>query len=158
MWSLRGAGLWSDERGRNLVDGSKPYYDTYLCADGRSMAVGCIEPQFFALMVRLLGLDAAELPGQNDEARAGELREAFAAAFKSKTMAEWAEIFAGTDACVTPVLSYTEALEHRHLKDRGIFTQIDGVDQPRPAPRFSRTPWAEPTAPKRVAAAEWRQA
>ena len=155
MWSLRGAGQWSDERGKNLLDGSKPYYDTYTCADGRSMAVGCLEPQFFALAVERLGLDAAELPAQDDEARAGELREAFAAAFKSKTMAEWAEIFAGTDACVTPVLTYAEALEHQHLHERGTFTRIDGVDQPRPAPRFSRTQWSEPAAPQRVDDARW---
>ncbi|WP_214106130.1 CaiB/BaiF CoA transferase family protein [Acrocarpospora catenulata] len=155
MWSMRGAGTWSDERGKNLIDGSRPYYDTYLCADGRSMAMGCIEPQFFALAVRLLGLDPAELPDQHDQTRADELRTAFAAAFASKTMGEWAEIFAGTDACVTPVLTYAEALEHRHLRDRGTFTQIDGVPQPRPAPRFSRTPCAEPYPPQRLDHASW---
>jgi alpha-methylacyl-CoA racemase len=155
LWSMRAAGTWFDDRGRNLLDGSRPYYDTYVCGDGRSMAVGCIEPQFFALAVELLGLDAAELPDQHDEGRAEELRTAFADAFSSRPMAEWAEVFAGTDACVTPVLTYAEALEHEHLRDRGVFTQIDGVDQPRPAPRFSRTPWAEPTAPRRVVAATW---
>lgn len=155
MWSLRGAGLWHDERGANLLDGSKPYYDTYVCADGRSVAVGCIEPQFYALMIDELGLDPNVLPGQHDEARHGELREAIAAAFRSRTMREWAEVFAGTDACVTPVMTYTEALAHPHLADRGVFTRIDGVDQPRPAPRFSRTPWREPTAPQRVDEAAW---
>jgi alpha-methylacyl-CoA racemase len=155
MWSMRGANQWSDHRGSNLLDGSRPYYDTYVCADGRCMAVGCIEPQFFALMVHFLGLDPLTLPDQTDLSRADELREAFAAAFKSKTMSEWSEIFAGTDACVTPVLTYDEALEHQHFRDRATFTRIDGVDQPRPAPRFSRTPWAEPTPAQRIEGAAW---
>ncbi|MFB7089143.1 CaiB/BaiF CoA transferase family protein [Streptomyces sp. NPDC056296] len=155
MWSLRGAGQWSEHRGHNLLDGSRPYYDTYECSDGRSMAVGCVEPQFFAEAVRLLGLDAAELPDQHDQARAEELRETFATAFKTRTMPEWAEIFDGSDACVTPVLTYSEALEHPHMRDRGVHTRINGVDQPRPAPRFSRTSWSEPTAAVQVADAGW---
>jgi alpha-methylacyl-CoA racemase len=119
------------------------------------MAVGCIEPQFFALMMQLLDLDADRLPGQHDGDHADELREAIATAFESKTMPEWTEVFAGTDACVTPVLTYAEALHHPHLRDRGVFTTIDGVDQPRPAPRFSRTPWAEPTAPEPISEGNW---
>lgn len=154
-WSARGAGHWHEGRGGNLIDGSKPFYDTYLCADGRSMAVGCVEPQFFALAVELLGLDPAELPDQHDEERAGQLREAFATAFRTKTMAEWTEIFAGTNACVTPVLTYTEALTYPQFVDREVFTRIGGVEQPRPAPRFSRTPSPEPTAPRRVENATW---
>jgi len=102
VWALRGEGRWSDERGTNLLDGSRPYYDTYECADGRCVAVGCLEPRFFAEMLRVLGLDPAALPGQYDESRAGELRDVLAAAFRSRTMAEWASAFAGTDACVTP--------------------------------------------------------
>ena len=155
MWSMRGEGQWSDHRGSNLLDGSQPYYDTYECADGRYMAVGCLEPQFFAVTVQLLGLDPAALPEQGDATRSGELREAFAAAFRTKTMAEWSEVFLGTDACVTPVLTYAEALENQHFRDRATFTSIDGVDQPRPAPRFSRTPWSEPTAAQRVDGAAW---
>ncbi|NYG59759.1 alpha-methylacyl-CoA racemase [Nocardioides daedukensis] len=155
MWSLRGAGQWSDQRGTNLIDGSKPYYDTYECADGRHMAVGCIEPQFFATMIGLLGLSADELPAQYDEAREAELRDALVATFRTRTMAEWSEVFAGTDACVTPVLTYAEALDNEHLAKRGIHTAIGGVDQARPAPRFSRTPWGEPSAPERVEAAHW---
>lgn len=155
MWSMRGANQWSDQRGSNLLDGSQPFYDTYACADGRCMAVGCIEPQFFTLTVQLLGLDPVTLPEQRDHARADELRDAFAAAFKSKTMSEWSEIFLGTDACVTPVLTYAEALEHQHFRDRATFTRIDGVDQPRPAPRFSRTPWAEPIPAQRIEEATW---
>jgi alpha-methylacyl-CoA racemase len=155
MWSMRGENQWSDHRGSNLLDGSQPYYDTYECADGRCMAVGCIEPQFFALTVQLLGLDPRTLPDQHDHTRADELRAAFAAAFKSKTMSEWSEIFLGTDACVTPVLTYAEALENQHFRDRAAFTRIDGVDQPRPAPRFSRTPWSEPTPAQRIEGAAW---
>lgn len=141
--------------GECLARNPRLVYDTYTCADGRSMAVGCIEPQFFAVAVRLLGLDPVELPAQHDRTRADELRAAFAAAFASKTMAEWTEIFAGTDACVTPVLTYAEALEHEHLRGRATFTEIDGVPQPRPAPRFSRTPGAEPSAPRGDDGASW---
>ncbi|MGY0499360.1 CaiB/BaiF CoA transferase family protein [Nocardia sp. FBN12] len=155
MWSLRGAGQWSEHRGHNLLDGSKPYYDTYECGDGRSVAVGCVEPQFFAEAVRLLGLDATALPDQHDEARAEELREAFATAFRSRTMSEWAKIFDGSDACVTPVLTYSEALVHPHMRGREVHTRINGIDQPRPAPRFSRTTWSEPTAAVQVADAAW---
>jgi alpha-methylacyl-CoA racemase len=155
MWSLRGAGEWADHRGGNLLDGSRPYYDTYECADGRSVAVGCLEPQFFAVMMELLDLDATTLPAQYDPDGADRLRAAIAGAFRSKPMAQWAELFHGTDACVTPVLTYGEALENPHLRDRAVFTTIDGVDQPRPAPRFSRTVPAEPTAPRRLASADW---
>ncbi len=156
IWSLRGAGRWSDERGRNLIDGSQPFYDTYVCADGRSMAVGCVEPQFFAIMVELLGLDATALPDQYDPTGAPRLRAALEEAFASRTMAEWATVFAGTDACVTPVLTFAEALEHPHLRDREVFTRLGDVDQPRPAPRFSRTPWEEPTPAEYTDDASWR--
>ncbi|WP_432842353.1 CaiB/BaiF CoA transferase family protein [Dactylosporangium sp. CA-092794] len=155
MWSLRGAGQWADHRGTNLLDGSRPYYDTYECADGRFVAVGCLEPQFFAVMMQGLDLDAAALPAQYDADRADDLRAAIAGAFRSKPMAAWAEIFMGTDACVTPVLTYGEALDNQHMRDRAVFTTIDGVDQPRAAPRFSRTVTAEPTAPRRVESADW---
>lgn len=155
MWTLRAAGEWSDERGLNLLDGSRPYYDTYECADGRSMAVGCIEPQFFALTLKLLGLDAAQLPDQEDKDRAPELRAAMAAVFATRTMAQWTEVFDGTDACVTPVLTWSEALEHPHLSSRGVFTRLDGVDQPRPAPHFSRTPAIQPVAATHDDDARW---
>jgi alpha-methylacyl-CoA racemase len=158
MWSLRGAGEWSDRRGSNLLDGSRPYYDTYECADGRSVAVGCLEPQFFAVMIELLGLNVGALPAQYDPDRADELRAAIAGVFRSEPMAHWAELFQGTDACVTPVLTYSEALENQHMRDRAVFTAIDGVEQPRPAPRFSRTAPAEPTAPRRVESADWATA
>ncbi|WP_113701164.1 CaiB/BaiF CoA transferase family protein [Nonomuraea lactucae] len=154
-WSMRAMGLWSSERGVNLLDGSHPYYDTYECADGRSVAVGCIEPSFFSLMMDLLGLDQGGLPQQDDHERGHELRDAIAAAFRSRTMWKWAEVFADSDACVTPVLTYEEALVDTHMVSRGVFTSIDGVDQPRPAPRFSRTPTAEPVGPRAAELAGW---
>ncbi|MFD7011729.1 CaiB/BaiF CoA transferase family protein [Rhodococcus jostii] len=155
MWSMRGAGQWSDERGHNLVDGSRPFYDTYVCADGRSVAVGCYEPQFFAEMLRKLAIDPSKVPDQHDQARSAELRAALASTFATRTMAEWTDVFADSDACVTPVLTFAEALEHPHLRDRQVFTRLDGVPQPRPAPRFSRTPWDEPTPAERVHTPTW---
>jgi alpha-methylacyl-CoA racemase len=150
MWSLRGQGLWGTGRGANLLDGSYPFYDTYTCGDGRHVAVGALEPQFFAELVARLGLDAAELPGQWDRGRWPELRAAFEAAFKSRTREEWTEVFYGTDACVSPVLTYDEALADPHLTARGTFTRVAGVDQPRPAPRFSRTDPVVPAEPPRT--------
>jgi alpha-methylacyl-CoA racemase len=147
-WAMRGLGTWSSGRGANLVDGSRPYYDTYECADGRYMAVGCIEPRFFSVMLALLGLDPARLPEQNDLPRSQELREAIGLAFKSKSMQDWTAIFAGTDACVTPVLTWEEAAKHPHMIERGAFTTIGGVEQPRPAPRFSRSIGIGPRQPR----------
>lgn len=144
MWSMRGNGSWATGRGENLLDGSHPFYDTFTCADGRYVAVGAIEPQFYAQMLEILGLSAADLPGQWERPRWDELRTALTAAFKSRTRDEWADAFYGTDACVTPVLTYDEALVHPHLVDRDTFTTIGGVSQPAPAPRFSR---AVPSTP-----------
>lgn len=154
-WAMRGMGAWSSARGENLLDGSHPYYDTYECADGRSVAVGCIEPQFFSQMTDLLGLDRSDLPDQDDRGRSDELRDAIGRALKARTMQEWAEVFDGTDACVTPVLTWEEALLHPHMVDREVFTSIDGVEQPRPAPRFSRTSAAEPVGPRDAELADW---
>jgi alpha-methylacyl-CoA racemase len=152
QWSLRGAGAWFSGRGRNVFDGSAPFYDTYECADGRHVAVGCLEPQFFAAMLHGLGLDPESLPGQWEQDRWPELRRALVAAFSGRTRAEWEAVFEGTDACVTPVLRYEEALENAHLRARAGFVRIDGVDQPAPAPRFSRTPAPAPSA---AARADW---
>ena len=153
MWSLRGAGRWSNGRGQNFLDGSAPFYDTYECADGRYVAVGALETQFYARMVEILGLDPAVLPDQLDTSRWGELREVLRAAFAARTRDEWAELFAGENACVTPVLTYDEALEHPHMRARGTYLELDGVAQPAPAPRFSRTPAAPPTSPHPTTAA-----
>lgn len=145
MWSMRGQGAWTTGRSANLLDGSHPFYDTYLCADGRQVAVGCIEPQFFQAMVDGLGLDAHSIPPQWDRARWPELRQILAQAFAGHERDHWATLFRGTDACVTPVLTYDEALRDEHLAARGTLVNIAGIDQARPAPRFSRT---EPTTPQ----------
>ncbi len=137
-WAMAGAGAWRDERGTNLLDGGAPFYDTYACADGRHVAVGAIEPQFYAQL--LAGLDLPDLPGQYDDWPA--TREAFTAAFLTRTRDQWAELFAGTDACVTPVLSLAEAPDGAHLVARGTLPRVDGRVRPAPAPRFSRTPGA----------------
>jgi alpha-methylacyl-CoA racemase len=105
MWGFRAMGMWSDERGTNMLDTGAPYYDTYECSDGRYVAVGAIEPQFYALLLQGLGLDPADLPDQNDMSRWPELRAAFTEAFTAQDRDHWAKVFNGTDACVTPVLS-----------------------------------------------------
>ncbi|MGW4124809.1 CaiB/BaiF CoA transferase family protein [Nocardia sp. NPDC004711] len=147
LWSFRGMGTWFSGRGVNLLDGSVPFYDTYECADGGYVAVGCLEPQFFATMVRGLGLKVEELPAQWDRARWDEMRTVLTAAFSSRGRDEWCVVFEGTDACVTPVLSFEEALDHPHLKARNAFLRVGGVDQAAPAPRFSRTPARVPEVP-----------
>ncbi|MFG2791668.1 CaiB/BaiF CoA transferase family protein [Streptomyces sp. NPDC048419] len=140
------AGGWQDRRGANLLDGGCPYYGTYETADGRYMAVGSLEPQFYEEFVNLLGVpEHAET--RKDWARWGELRTAVAARFKSRTQQEWAALFEGSDACVAPVLSLREAPHHPHLAARGTFTDHGGITQPAPAPRFSATPTAVRTGP-----------
>ncbi|MQY09568.1 CaiB/BaiF CoA transferase family protein [Actinomadura macrotermitis] len=133
-------GLWQDERGVNMLDSGAPWYDVYETADGRHMAVGAIEPQFYAEFLRRIGLDGEELPSQHDRARWPELHERFAAAFKARTRDEWTEVFLPSDACVAPVLSLKEAAEHPFNTARDVFVERGGHRQPAPAPRFSRTP------------------
>ena len=146
VYGMLAAGFWSPERGVNMLDTGAPYYDVYETADGEWMAVGAIEPQFFAELVRLLELD--DLPKQQDRSGWPETRSRFAARFKERTRDEWAAVFDGTDACVAPVLSWTEAATHPHIAGRGTLVERDGVLQPAPAPRLSRTPTAMgPPAP-----------
>lgn len=140
MWSLKAQQRWTDERGSNVLDGAAPFYDTYVCGDDRYVAVGAIEPQFYARLLEGLGLDEDCLPAQRDPSGWPELRERFAEVFASRTRDEWVKVFDDTDACVTPVLTYTEAAEHEHAVARGGFVRVDGHVQPAPAPRFSRTP------------------
>jgi alpha-methylacyl-CoA racemase len=142
LHELAGLGLWRWERGTNLLDGGAPFYDTYACADGRHVAVGALEPQFYAAFVEGLGLTGALPGGQYDLAHWPEHRRRFAEAFATRTRDEWADVFAGTDACVTPVLGLREAPVHPHLAARGTFVEQDGASLPGPAPRFSRTPGA----------------
>jgi alpha-methylacyl-CoA racemase len=140
MWTMKETGSMRDERESFMLDGGAPFYRTYECSDGRYMAVGSIEPQFFAQLVSGLGLSADDTPGQLELGRYDEMRRIFADRFASKTRAEWTEIFAGTDACVTPVLTWREAAENEHLTARSTMMESHGVTQAAPAPRFSRTP------------------
>jgi alpha-methylacyl-CoA racemase len=146
---LLAAGLWREERGANLLDGGAPFYGVYETADGRHLAVGALEPQFYAELLRRLGLDAGDLPGQLDRDGWPLVRERLAALFRTRTREEWCELLAGTDACVAPVLGLGEAPAHPHNRARGTFVDVGGVVQPGPAPRFSRTPSDPPTPPAR---------
>lgn len=138
---LLAMGVWQDDREANLLDGAAPFYDSYRCADGRFLALGGIEPQFHAELCRLLEIDPAELP-QDDRGSWPAQKERLAALFATRTRDEWAELFDGSDACVAPVLSLTEAPQHPHNVARSTFVEVDGAPQPAPAPRFSRTPGA----------------
>ncbi|MCV7221040.1 CaiB/BaiF CoA transferase family protein [Mycolicibacterium elephantis] len=145
-WTMKSTGTLRDERESFLLDGGAPFYRTYETADGKYMAVGAIEPQFFAQLLDGLGLTPDDVPNQLDVAAFPDMRKLFAERFASKTRDEWTEIFAGTDACVTPVLTWTEAAQNDHLRARSTLVQANGVDQAAPAPRFSRTP-APPVGP-----------
>jgi alpha-methylacyl-CoA racemase len=145
---MRRGGLWPNGRGENLFDSGAPFYDTYECADGRYVAVGAVEAEFFTTLVDTL--DLTDPPHQYDFSRWPQLRQQLASAFKERPREEWAEIFAGSDACVAPVLSPWEAPEHPHNAARGAFVRVGDTVQPAPAPRFSRTP----TAPPRQAGAD----
>ncbi len=145
MWAMRSQGSWGDDRGANLLDGGAPFYDTYECADGRFVAVGPLEPQFYAVMLDGLGLVGAELPAQQDVSGWPVLREAFTRVFLTRTRDQWTEQFQGVDACVTPVVETAEAPYEPHLAARGTLVELDGRVQPAPAPRFSRTPAGTPS-------------
>jgi alpha-methylacyl-CoA racemase len=138
-------GSWTDDRAANLLDSGAPFYDVYETADGRYLAVGAIEPQFYAALLKLLGLD--EPPHQLDQARWPAMHERFADAIRTRTLDDWLAAADGLDACVAPVLSLTEAPRHPHNVARGVFTTVQGVVQPAPAPRFSRSVQPDPKAP-----------
>jgi len=150
VWSFRKLGIWDETRpGTNLLDTGAPFYDTYETADGQWISIGSLEVQFYAELIEKLGLAGADLPAQNDRDRWPELRAAFTVAFRSKTRAEWDEIMLGSDVCYAPVLTMSEALADPHLRARGTIVERNGVDQPAPSPRFSRT------APEIVRDAPW---
>ena len=139
--ALGASGLWSDRRGTNLLDGSHPFYRCYVCADGKHVAVGALEPQFFSQL--LAGLDIApDRFSQFDRAAWPSMEAAFAQAFATRTRDDWADVFKGTDACVSPVLSFQEAAGHPHNHARDAYPAAGGMAQPAPAPRFSGTPLA----------------
>jgi len=140
MWAMRGMGLWSDEPGTNLLDGGAPFYDTYECADGRYVAVGAVEPQFFAIVAAKLGWELPAGYNHHDRGDWPAIRARLTAAFITRPRDAWAEEFAGTDACVTPVLTFAEAVSDPHIAARESLVDIGGITQAAPAPRFSRTP------------------
>jgi alpha-methylacyl-CoA racemase len=148
MFAFRHTGMWSDVRGTNMLDTGAPYYDVYECADGRHVAVGSIEPQFYAEMLEKLELDPAALPGQNEFARWPELRAILAETFAQHDRDHWARVFAGSDACVTPILSFAEIETEPHNVERGSFYRVGDSVFPMPAPRFSRTQPGTPTPPR----------
>ncbi|GIU89384.1 MAG: alpha-methylacyl-CoA racemase [Acidimicrobiia bacterium] len=140
MWGLKALGFWDERLGVNVLDTGAPFYDTYETADGKFVSLGSLEPQFYAELLARLGIDQEDLPAQMDRAGWDRLRERFTELFKSRTRAEWDEVLGGTDACYAPVLTMSEAAEHEHIRARGTIVERDGVQQPAPAPRFSRTP------------------
>ena len=143
VYALREFGVWQDDRGANLLDTGAPFYEVYETADGQYMAVGAIEPQFYAELLKGLGIESdSDLPGQMDRSRWPEMKERFVGIFKTRTRAEWESIFDGVDACVAPVLSPAEAPQYPHNRARSTYVERDGQIQPAPAPRFSRTPSA----------------
>ena len=144
MHGMHNQGLWNQPRGENMLDGGAPFYDTYECADGKYISVGSVEYPFYLQLLAGLGIDDPDLPFQLDATSWAQMRDLFAAKFKERTRDEWAEVFAESDACVAPVLSPWEAHEHPHNQARGAFIEVNGVRQPAPAPRFSRTPSATP--------------
>lgn len=149
-YGMHAGGLYNPERGTNSNDSGAYYYDSYECADGKWISVAPIEGRFHAQLLRLLEIDPSAIGDQTDRGNWQKGRELFTACFKSKTRAEWDALLAGTDVCYAPVLSMAEAPEHPHLRARATFAEVDGVVQPAPAPRFSRSTLAQPTSPEQT--------
>jgi alpha-methylacyl-CoA racemase len=146
---LLASGRWdADTRGANLLDGGAPFYDTYATADGKCVAVGCLEPKFFAEFAQRIGLDESFVPRQYDRRAWPEMRAAIAARLATRTRDDWGHALDGSDACVAPVLTLREAPMHPHARERGAFIEVDGVLQAGPAPRFSRTGADTPRPPR----------
>jgi len=147
VYGARAAGQWSDERGTNYMDGGAPWYDSYETADGKFVAIGPVEGRFYAELLSALGLAADTLPSQHDKAGWPELRRQFSKAFLRKARDEWVAVLKGRDVCVAPVLDLGEALQDPHMQARGSYVEIDGLLQPGPAPRFSKSAPEIPSRP-----------
>jgi alpha-methylacyl-CoA racemase len=150
MYGLHAAGKWVEHRGANMLDSGAHYYDTYETSDGKYVAVGSIEAKFYRELIRLSGLEGEKLPAQNDTSSWPAMKQRLAAIFRTRTRDEWCKIMEGSEVCFAPVLSMSEAAAHPHNRRRGTLVEVDGVTQPAPAPRFSRTPGAiqrPPSAP-----------
>jgi alpha-methylacyl-CoA racemase len=139
FFTMAASGAFKDQRGTNLLDGGAHFYDTYETKDGKHICLGSIEPQFYALLLEKTGVDKAKFAPQMDPAQWPVLKEELTRVFKTKTRDEWCAIMEGTDVCFAPVLSIFEAPNHPHNKARGTFVEVDGMMQPAPSPRFSRT-------------------
>ena len=140
FWGLLGNQLMTLDIGTNMLDSGAPYYQSYETADGKFMSVGAIEGRFYVELLKGLEIDSSTLPYQHDMGRWPEMRDRFVEVFKTKTREEWVAIFDGKDACVAPILDMDEVDDHRHNKQRHLLIEVDGVSQPSPAPRLSRTP------------------
>ncbi|MGR4868282.1 CaiB/BaiF CoA transferase family protein [Variovorax sp. LARHSF232] len=154
FYGLHAAGMWNEQRGSNILDSGAPFYEVYECQDGRWISVGPIEARFYTQLLQKLDLDPAELGGQYDRGAWAQAKVRIAERFKSRTRHQWCELLEGSDVCFAPVLSFTEAPQHPHLKARGTFVEVDGVMQPAPAPRFSRTVPDTPRPPQATADAD----
>ncbi|RJG00822.1 CaiB/BaiF CoA transferase family protein [Noviherbaspirillum sedimenti] len=152
MYGFKAAGEWNNRRGENLLDGGAHFYNTYACADGKYISVGAIEPQFYAQLMQQCGADDPAFDAQRDMHGWPMLRYRLADVFKTKTRVEWCALMEGTDACFAPVLDWDEAPHHPHNQARNTFVNIDGIVQPAPAPRFSRTPADIPQPPAAIGA------
>lgn len=144
---MRGAGMSRPERSSNLLDSGAPFYEVYECADGKFISIAPLEQKFYLQLLARLDIDPARLGEKMDPANWPEIRRVLSAKFKSRTRADWTRLLEGSDVCFAPVLDLEEAYEHPHLKARGTFIEVDGVMQPAPAPRFSRTAPAKPQPP-----------
>jgi alpha-methylacyl-CoA racemase len=148
MYTLKAMGQWSSERGSNLLDGAAHFYDTYRCRDGKWLSVGAIEPQFYALLLEKTGITDPAFKAQWDRAQWPVLKEKLGAVLATRTRDEWCALLEGRDACVAPVLDMDEAPRHPHNRSRNTFIEVDGITQPAPAPRFSRSTLSRPSAPQ----------
>lgn len=146
MYGFKAMGQWSNQRGANLLDGAAHFYDTYACADGKFIALGAIEPQFYAQFRQRCGIDDPLFDEQMDIARWPQLKARLAEVFRTRTRDQWCALLEGSDACFAPVLDWDEAPRHPHNAARQTYLSLDGVVQPAPAPRFSRTPADTPQA------------
>ncbi|MEM6706857.1 MAG: CaiB/BaiF CoA-transferase family protein [Acidobacteriota bacterium] len=152
MFGMFAAGIWGPDRGTNLLDSGAHFYDTYECKDGKWISIGSIEPQFYALLLEKTGLsdDPTFRDEQRNPAKWPELKERLEEVFLTKTRDEWCELMEGSDVCFSPILGFEEAMAHPHNRERETFIEVDGVKQPAPAPRFSRTAAAHPVPPPKA--------
>jgi alpha-methylacyl-CoA racemase len=149
IWGFVAQGQWSDKRGSNMLDSGAHFYDTYACADGGHISIGPIEPKFYSEFLRRMEIaETGDFARQHDRALWPALKQKLAAAFATKTRQQWCDLFNGSDACVAPVLSLAEAPADPHNAQRKTFVEVDGIVQPRPAPRFSATPAGDPVMPR----------